>query len=361
MIASIEYPVVLYIEVVDFYAEVERRRAHGLMSRPILVGGDPQKKGKVQSASLEARECGVALGMPMRQALEVCPAAVRLPTDLAFYREAHGQLEVCLRRSIESLEVSGLGAAYAELRSLVSDSRSKAEEIVAAVRADLGLPIRVGMGPTKWVASLVVQDVARSGVAEVSGDHVKAFLDRQPVSRLPRVGNKAQKRLKELGAHTLGELLALGPEVLAAELGSRAEQIIALARGDDSRPVRASEQPKTLSRGQTLPGVPGHSPEVQQVLQRLSYGLAALLARRGLKARRLGLRLRFEDQSLATRSLTLPEPSDGSEVFHEAAALLLQRVDRRGQGLKSVSLTVGGLAVPVDPDRQLDLFLPPQG
>ena len=100
---------------------------------------------------------------------------------------------------------------------------------------------------------------------------------------------------------------------------------------------------------------------MQQVLQRLSQGLAALLTRRGLKARRLGLRLRFEDQSLVTRSLTLPEPSDGSDVFQEAAALLLQRVDVRGQGLKGLSLTLGGLAVPVDPDRQLDLFLPPQG
>ncbi|MAJ60200.1 MAG: hypothetical protein CBC48_09495 [bacterium TMED88] len=360
MNALAESSEVLYIEVVDFYAEVERRRAHGLMSRPILVGGDPQKKGKLQSASLEARECGVILGMPMREALQVCPAAVRLPTDLSFYREAHGQLEVCLRRLLDGLEVSSLGSAYAEIRIGVGRSRSKAEEIVAAVRADLGLPIRVGIGPSKWVASLVVQDVARSGVAEVRREHVKDFLDRQPVSRLPRVGGKAQKRLNALGADTLGKLLALGPEVLTAELGSRAEQIIALAHGEDSRPVRASEQPKTLSRGQTLPGVPGHSPEVKQGLQRLANGLAALLTRRGLKARRLSIRLRFEDQSLASRSLTLPEPSDGGEVFYEAAALLLRRVDRGGQGLKSVSLTVGGISTPIYSDPQLDLFLPPQ-
>ncbi|MCH2185484.1 hypothetical protein MK280_06380 [Myxococcota bacterium] len=356
-----ESSLVLYVEVVDFYSEVERRRAHGLMSRPILVGGDPQKKGKVQSASREARECGAVLGMPMREALKVCPTAVRLPTDLPFYREAHGQLEVCLRRLLDSLEVSGLGAAYAEVRGLSHFSRSKAEEIVAAVRADLGLPVRVGLGPSKWVASLAVQDLARSGVAEVTEAQVKTFLDRQPVARLPRVGNKAQKRLSALGAQTLGQLLALGPDVLAAELGSRADQIISLARGEDARPVRASEQPRTLSRGQTLPGLPGHAPEVQEVLQRLSHGLAVLLTRRGLKARRLGIRLRFEDQSLASRSLTLPEPSDGSEVFHEAAALLVKRVDRGGQGLKGISLTVGGLAVPVYPDPQLDLFLSPEG
>ena len=361
MKSSVERSDIFYLEVVDFYAEVERRRAHGLMSRPILVGGDPRKKGKVQSASREAREKGAVTGMLMGEALNACPAAVRLPTDLPYYREAHGQLEVCLRRSLDGLEAAGLGAAYAEIRSPVGLGRSTAEKVVAAVRADLGLPIRVGIGPSKWVAYLSIQDVARSGVAEIARDQLKPFLARQPVSRLPRVGHKAEKRLKDLGAETLGEMLGLGPEVLTRELGSRADQIIALAQGHDPRPVRASQQPRTLSRGQTLPGAPSDASEVQQVLDKLSQGLAALLARRGLKAGRLGIRLRFQDQSLATRSLTLPEPTDGAEVLLEAAALLLKRVGREGEGLRSVSLTIGGLLAPVRPDPQLDLFSPPQG
>ena len=347
---------VLYLEVADFYAEIERRRSHGLNDRPILVGGDPGKKGKVQSASFEARGTGVSVGMRMREALAICPSAVHVPTDIHHYREAHGQLEVCLQRCFHGLETAGLGAVYAEHRDPLRPASEKAGEVVEAVRTDLGVPIRVGIGPSKWVASLAVNEVGRSGFAEVLPDQVAAFLHHQPVAHLPRVGTKAVQRLREMGAGTIGELLELDPDVLERELGARAEPMMILAQGHDPRPVRVADQPQTLSRGESLSALSSADPEIRSCLSRLAQAVASLLVRRGLKARRLSLRVRFEDQALATRSLTLPETSDQPEILEEAALDLLTRIGSDRAALRSVALTVGGLSAPVRPDPQLDLF-----
>ena len=106
---------ILYADVPSFYAAVERLADASLGGRPVLVGGDPRKRGKVQSASREALAAGVALGMPMIEALERCPAARRVQTDMKRYREASGKLAVCLRRVAEEIEPAGLGGAGWEI------------------------------------------------------------------------------------------------------------------------------------------------------------------------------------------------------------------------------------------------------
>ena len=58
-------PVVVYARVPDFYASAERARHPELRGRPLIVGGDPRRAGKVQSATPDATAAGVVMGMPV--------------------------------------------------------------------------------------------------------------------------------------------------------------------------------------------------------------------------------------------------------------------------------------------------------
>ena len=64
---------ILYLEVPDFYATLEKARSPELRDRPVIVGGDPRKRGLVQSATPDALQLGVVVGMPMREALGYPP------------------------------------------------------------------------------------------------------------------------------------------------------------------------------------------------------------------------------------------------------------------------------------------------
>ena len=79
---------VLFAEVPCFYAAVERADDPDLVGRPIIVGGDPRKRGLVQGASPEALAAGVNLDQPILEALKLCPEARAIRTNMGRYREA---------------------------------------------------------------------------------------------------------------------------------------------------------------------------------------------------------------------------------------------------------------------------------
>src|SRR5262245_20362945 len=101
---------ILFAEVPGFYAAVERADDARLASRPVLVGGDPRKRGRVQSATPDALSAGVRLDMPMMEALQLCVEARAVPTNMARYREIDRRLVATLRSVVARIESFELGA-----------------------------------------------------------------------------------------------------------------------------------------------------------------------------------------------------------------------------------------------------------
>ncbi|MBW2231279.1 MAG: hypothetical protein JRG92_05975 [Deltaproteobacteria bacterium] len=356
MSGSREDAAVLYAQVPDFYAEVERRDHPSLAEGPILVGGDPHKRGRVQSASREAVRAGVVESMAMSEALALCPGAAHFRTDMKRYREASGALVVCLRRIVEALEPAGLGAVYLDAQLVHEPSEQLARHIVAAVRDELGLPLRVGIAPSKLVAQLAADEAAEDGVRRIHLADAPAFLAPLPLSRLPRVGRKTEARLQELGARTLGELLALGRSVVEEALGNHGLVIYELASGLDRVPLRAAAHPRSISRERTLEdsGVVA----VAEALRGLAALLERELVRQGLGARRVALRAQWIDAPDTTRSVTLGEPVTSTPEIADIAARLASRLERDPAAVRVLSLTVAGLVAVGGEDRQLELFSP---
>ena len=101
-----------YAVVPGFYAAVERLDDPALRARPVVVGGDPGKRGKVQSASPDALERGVTVGMPIDEVHARVPEAALIRTDMKRYREVSNLLQSTLRDAASGLEADGLAAGY---------------------------------------------------------------------------------------------------------------------------------------------------------------------------------------------------------------------------------------------------------
>jgi DNA polymerase-4 len=346
---------ILYAEVPGFYAQVERAGRADLSGRPIVVGGDPRKGGLVQAATPDAEAAGVAPGMPVLEALERCPNARALRTDMRHYRDAGVRLYACMRRTCECLEEAGLGAAYIETPEGV-DPEDMATALSGRVREELGLPLRVGIGPVKFVARLVAEEAEIEEIQRVAPGELESFLHPLPVSRLDGVGANTQAALAKHDVETVGDLVALGRERLEEILGVRGLDLRALAEGRDPSPVRATRHPKSLSQEVTLPGEEIDTGVLSERLQQLAEALERRLALEGLVTRRVALKLRFADQRTATRSRTLAGPVAEAAEIHAVGLALLRRTQAGARPVRLVGLALSQLGVAERDDRQLELF-----
>jgi DNA polymerase-4 len=326
-----------------------------LVGRPVLVGGDPRKRGLVQSASPEALAAGVESEMPVMEALRLCPTARTLRTNVRLYRESSRRLLACLRQEVGRLEPFGLGAAYFEAQPAV-DPHALAAQLRARVGAELGLPLRVGIGTGKFLARLAAEDAGEAGVRQIPAGGEEAYLARLSLTRLEGVGRKTAAALSELGARTIGDVAALGRERLEETFGTHGLRIHALATARDETPVRAARHPQSLSREVTVRGETSDRGVLLEHLADLVRDLAEELRRQALTAGQVALKLRYEDQVLSTRSAALGSPTAQASLLGAAAAHLLDRTQAGSRPVRTVGVQVSRLAPAGQADRQLDLF-----
>jgi DNA polymerase-4 len=347
---------VLYAEVPSFYAAVERADDPALATRPVIVGGDPRKGGRVQSATRDALDAGVAPEMPMLEALRRCPQARAVRTNMPHYREISRRLIALMRSVAPRLEPFGLGAAFFEVRPEDADSQRFAEALRSAVREGLGLPTRVGVASAKYLARLAAEEVAEDGVHRIPPGGEHDFLAPLPVTRLDGVGRKTAATLAELGAHCVGDLRALGRDRLQDVFGTHGLRIHAFATASDDEPVRAARHPQSVSREATVQGEASDVGLLVEQLAGLSQELERELARQGLAAGRVTLKLRFADQGTTTRTLTLRDPLCAAPRLLGLAQDLLDRTQAGARPVRGVGLQLAALVPAAESDRQLDLF-----
>jgi DNA polymerase-4 len=66
---------ILLVDMDAFFASVEQAHHPSLRGQPVIVCGDPSRRGVVTAASYEARPSGVRAGMPLQEARRLCPQA----------------------------------------------------------------------------------------------------------------------------------------------------------------------------------------------------------------------------------------------------------------------------------------------
>lgn len=347
---------VIFAEVPCFYATVEIAQDPGLAGRPVIVGGDPRKRGLVQAASPEALAAGVELDMPMLEALRLCPRARALRTDMVLYRDVSRRLVACLRRGFPQLETFGLGAAFFEVGGSAEVPEEIASRLRQGVQDELGLPLRVGIASGKFLARLAAEEAGPEGIRRIPAGCEAAFLAPLAASRLEGVGRKTAAALAELGASTIGDVVALGREQLEEAFGTHGLRIHQLASAFDDGPVRATRHPQSLSREVTVRGEAGDRSVLEEHLQDLARHLEAELARQGLAAGRVALKVRYADGGSQSRSQVLASPVTAAAALQAAVLRLLDRTQAGSRPLRGLGIQVARLTPAGEVERQLDLF-----
>jgi DNA polymerase-4 len=317
---------IVHIDMDAFYAAIEQRDQPRLRGRSVVVGGHPDSRGVVSSASYEAREFGVRSAMPSAEAKRLCPEAVFVPVDMPKYSDVSAQLMGLLETFTPTIEPLSVDEAFLDItgtEQLFGPPIEVARSIKAAVREQLNLTASVGIAPNKFTAKIASDAEKPDGLVVVRDGEVESFLAQLPIRRLWGIGEATEQRLRRLGIRTVGELAGYPRESLIKQFGQGGEQLSDLAHGIDERPVQTEREAKSLSSEITFEEDIGDYDQLEAVLFDLSEQVAWRLRKKGLRARTFTLKVRFSDFRTLTRSRSRRRPANhGPEVFQVASALL---------------------------------------
>jgi len=345
-----------FAEVPDFHVEVVRRASPELESRPLLIGGDPAKHGKLLAMSAELRALGLVEGMGLDEALDRAPAARWVATDMRRARDVSGLLRAAVREVVPAVEIEGLAGFYLRAPREPEAALELAGRIESRVMQNTGLPLRVGIAPARFAARWAAEDAGPCGARVIAGEDFESYLLHQRVERLPGVGPKTAARLAELGATDIPTLRDLGLERLEVLLGNHGRSLWLLACGEDPKPLRVKRHPATLSREETLSENDIGEAAWTASLTRLAERLEGSLRRDGLHARRIALRVTDESGRTITRSLSLETPVSSSRELLALARELSNRIGSGSGLIRRLAIVLKGLEMSGAEDRQLDLF-----
>jgi DNA polymerase-4 len=350
---------ILHVDLDAFFVEVCRQRHPELRDVELLVvGGRRDQRGVVQSASYGARRFGIHAGMPIAQAVRLCPQATFFQGAFPHYRDASRAVRAVLERFSPTVVMASLDEAYLDFagteRLYPVSLLPIAEELRDAVRGETGLDCSIGIGPNRMIAKLASDAAKPRGLMEVRQGWERGFLAGLALKAMPGVGPKTAERWTELGLRDVWQVQQMEEAALERLIGPEARALKRRAEGFGGTTLRADRLPRSVSRETTLSRDLRDPEALEATLSLLTARVAGQLRDEGLVARTVTLKLRHDDFRTVTRRHTLEIATDLDAELYGAARDLFRAafadVRGRNRGVRLIGIAATNLGVAAEAD-----------
>ena len=339
---------IIHIDMDAFYASVEQRDNPELRGKPIAVGGLPENRGVVATASYEARKFGVRSAMPSKRAIQLCPELIFIaPPRFAVYKVVSQQVREIFYRHTDLIEPLSLDEAYLDVtedKQQIGSAIGIAKQIKAAIRDELQLTASAGVSINKFVAKIASDMNKPDGLTFIPPDKVEAFMESLPVNKFHGVGKVTAEKMNALKLFTGADLKMLTELELVRLFGKQGSFYYKIVRGIDERPVEPNRETKSISAEDTFLNDLDNPAEMKEQLDRLAAIVSNRLQQYELKGKTITLKLRYSDFKTLTRSVTLPAVTYDQETIAATALQLLLKTDMQEAKIRLLGIGVSNFA-----------------
>lgn len=360
--------VILHVDMDSFFAAVEQAHRPKLRKAPVLVLSDPYgtpkgRRSVVAAASYEAKVLGIQSGMPLFEALKLCPEARLIQGNVAKYQTIGLRLVEIFKKYTDLVEPYSIDESFLDVSQTAQffgGAEAVAKRIKADVRSHLNITCSIGIGPNKLVAKMASGWQKPNGLVLVKPEELPERLWSFPVEDIPGVGPKRKVKLKLLGIRTIADLAHYPLPVLRRRFGIIGEYLYNCAWGFDDSAVQPSSvffQPKSISSATTLSRNITDSDLAQAVLLSLAEKVARNLRKANLLASIVFAGVRFADLSFKFHQIRLRFPINNTQTIFRKASELIQRLVPFKMPVRLVGIGVSQLTA--KDQNQLVLFSSP--
>ncbi|MBC7419820.1 MAG: DNA polymerase IV [Bdellovibrio sp.] len=245
---------IIHVDMDCFYAAVEVKNKPYLKGKPLGIGGPPNSRSVLCTASYEARKFGVRAAMPSSHAVKLCKDLILIPPDFDSYRKESKSVRQILERFTDQIEPLSLDEAYLDVtdcKRLGGSATLIAQEIRRLIYTELNLTASAGVAPNKFLAKIASDWKKPNGQFVIKPEDIAAFVLPLPVEKIHGVGKVTAERMHKLGLHTCADIQNHSVIQLCKWFGSRGEDLYNQSRGIDHREVETSLERKSLTVEET--------------------------------------------------------------------------------------------------------------
>ncbi|HAE67250.1 MULTISPECIES: DNA polymerase IV [Sphingobacterium] len=321
---------IIHLDMDAFYASVDQRDFPEYRGKAIAVGGSPDGRGVVATASYEARKFGVKSAMSSRKALQLCPHIIFTYPRFDVYRQVSYQIREIFLRYTDLIEPLSLDEAFLDVtvdKQGIGSAIDIAKAIKEAIKEELNLTVSAGVSVNKFVAKIASDMDKPNGLTFIGPSKIVKFMESLPVDKFFGVGKVTAKKMHELGLFTGLDLKKQREEDLVRWFGKTGHFFYRIVRGIDDRPVVPNRSSKSVGIEDTFGEDVEVFEELNTILQRLCKQLWTRIGKKEISGRTLNLKIKYADFVQLTRSITLENSFDSEDKIYATAHNLLSKVE----------------------------------
>lgn len=353
--------IILHSDCNSFYASVELLHHPELRDKPVSVGGDVEDRhGIILSSNPLAKSCGVKTGEAIWQATQKCRGLVVVPPNYELYSRFSGMTRQIYLEYTDLVEPFGLDEAWLDVTHTggISSGVALADELRERMKLELGITVSIGVSYNKIFAKLGSDYKKPDATTEISRENYRQIAFPLPVGDLLYVGRATERKLRELGVYTIGDLADFPKELLKSRFGKWGEVLHSFANGTDCSVVDSyGGQPmvKSVGNSTTAPRDLENPEDVKIISLVLADSVSRRLREQGLRGRVVSISVRSSRLFWYSRQKKLDHFTNLSSEIFRAAIRLFEESYRWEDTIRSLGISVSDLSCEREA-RQLSVF-----
>ncbi len=339
---------IIHIDMDAFYASVEQRDFLQYRNKPVVVGGDPEKRGVVATCSYEARKFGIHSAMPCAHALRLCPKAIFVRPRFELYREISQQIRDIMFSYTDLVEPLSLDEAYldvAQCKRSFGSPTLVAKAIRNEIQQVTGLTASAGISYNKFLAKIASDLEKPDGLTLITEKQGPDFVKKLPIGKFHGIGPATQSKMQDLGVYSGEDLLAWSLEELKSMFGKVSDYYYHAARGIDHRKVISHRPRKSIGSEKTYSEDVGDTEEMLRRLEKLAEEVWQDLSGKYMMARTITVKVKFDNFVQITRSITLANDISKLADITIPLRYLLDKAEVDGRRIRLLGVSVSKLTM----------------
>ena len=343
------------IDCNNFYVSCERLFRPDLINKPVAVLSN--NDGCIVSRSQEVKDLGIKMAVPVHQVKHLIEQNnIQLfSSNYPLYADLSSRIMHSLTAFSPTTDVYSIDEAFIDMDRINLEPEKLGLEIKNSLLQWVGIPVGVGIGPTKTLAKLANYAAKKwpktGGVVDISDtNRRKRIMQITPVNEVWGVGRRLTERLNARGIESVWDLQSQSIAAIKKSFNITLAQTVQELQGMPVVPFGKAEKPKQqIICSRSFKDKLVKEQDLAQTLSVFCLRAAEKLRAQQGYARKVSVFIRtspFDDTKVYAKSAyyTLKAATQDSRMLLKITKQLLNSIYREGYKYQQAGVTLGAVS-----------------